>query len=184
VRKDAGDGEEYSMDPEVIFHPVRMRLITAVSGRRVTAKQLLKEIPDIPQATLYRHIRALIEGGIFEIAEERKIRGVEERLLRMRRTPSLSTEDLRRSTRADVERMAVVFTSGLLADFRRYLRGRRKPDPVGDGVQASKIMLYLDDEELEELNRSVLELIESASKKTAGVNRQGRIFSYTIIPAK
>lgn len=172
------------MDAEMILHPVRMRIITAVSGRQVTTRQLLKTIPEIPQATLYRHIRALISGGVLEVVEERQIRGVEERVLRMKGPPSISKEDLKGRTRADLERMAFVFVSGLLSDMRRYLRGRKGTvDPFRDGVQISKVQIYLSDTETEELNREIQRIILAALKNQPSGNRKGRIISYTIIPS-
>ena len=78
----------------------------------------------------------------------------------------------------------MVFVSGLLSDLRRYLHGKKKADPFRDGVQISKVMLYLSDAELAGLNGEVLQLILAASKKKQAAGRKGRIFSYTIIPSE
>ena len=172
------------MDTRLIFHPVRMRLITAVSGQQLTTRQLLKAIPDIPQATLDRHIGALIRGGVLEVVELRKIRGVEERLLRMKGPPSVTSRDLKGKTRAELEQLGNMFVSGLLSDIRRYLYGRKKPDPFRDGVQISKVMLQLSDAELAELDGKIQNLIIAASKIRPARGRRGRIFSYTIIPGE
>jgi hypothetical protein len=172
------------MDTRLIFHPVRMRLITAISGRQLTTKQILKAIPDIPQATLYRHIGALIKGGVIEVVELRKIRGVEERVLRMKSPPSIESRDLKGKTRSELEQMAIVFVSELLSDMRRYLRGKKKPDPFRDGVQVSKVTLHLSDAELADLNGKIMKMIFAASENPPMASRRGRIFSYTIIPSE
>jgi hypothetical protein len=172
------------MDTRLVFHPVRMRLITAISGQQLTTKQLLAAIPEIPQATLYRHIGALIQGGVLEIVDLRKIRGVEERVLRMKGPPSVTRQDLKGKTRAELEQMAMVFVSGLLSDMRRYLGGKKKPDPFRDGVQVSKVKLYLSDAELADLNGEIVKMLLAASKKSPAAGRPGRIFSYTIIPSE
>ncbi len=172
------------MDTRLIFHPVRMRLITAVSGQQLTTRQLLKAIPDIPQATLYRHIGALIRGGVLEVVGLRKIRGVEERLLRMKGPPSVTPRDLKGKTRAELEQLGNVFVSGLLSDIRRYLYGGKKPDPFRDGVQISKVMLQLSDGELAELDGKIQKLILAAVKRPGSDARKGRIFSYMIVPAE
>jgi hypothetical protein len=169
------------MDTRLMFDPVRMRLIAAISGQHLTTQQLVKAIPDIPQATPHRHIGALIQGGVLEIVALRKIRGVEERLLRMKGPPSIARQDLKGKTRAELERMAVVFISGLPSDIRRYLRGRKKPDPFRDGVQRSTVTLHLDDAELAMLNDAVVRLILDALNKKPVAGRKGRIFSDTII---
>ena len=172
------------MDTDLIFHPVRLRIIAAVSGRQITTRELSASIPEIPQATLYRHVRALIEGGVLEVVAERQIRGVEERVLRITSPSLISPQDLRRKTGADLERMGTVFVSGMLADIRRYLRGKKKPDPFRDGVQVSKVTLLLDDAELSELNGRIVELLTAAAKHNPAAGRRGRIFSYTIIPSE
>jgi hypothetical protein len=171
------------MDTRLVFHPVRMRVITAVSGQTVTTKQLQKAIPEIPQATLYRHIGALINGGVLEVMELRKIRGVEERLLRMKGPPSVTPRDLKGKTRVELEQLGNMFVSGLLSDIRRYLYGRKKPDPFRDGVQIHKALLLLSDAELAKLNGEVMRLILAALKRKPAAGRKGRIFSYSIIPS-
>jgi hypothetical protein len=172
------------MDPSLVFHPVRMRIITAVSGRLLTTRELLKAIPEIPQATLYRHVRALINGGVLEVVEERKIRGVEERVFKMKAPPSVTRRDLTGKTKAELEQMGMVFVSGLLSDIRRYLHGKRQVDPFRDGVQLNKVTLHMNDAELAKLNGEVIRLILTAVKKKPAAGRKGRIFSYTIIPSE
>jgi hypothetical protein len=172
------------MDTKLVFHPVRMRLITAISGQQLTTNQLLQAIPEVPQATLYRHIGALIKGGVLEVADLRKIRGVEERMLRMKGPPSVTRQDLKGKTRAELEQMAVVYVSELLSDLRRYLHGKKKADPFRDGVQVSKVKLYLSDGELAKLNGVILKMILAASKKKPASGRRGRIFSYAIVPSE
>ncbi len=172
------------MNPDLVFHPVRMRLITAISGQQLTTRQVLKVIPDVPQATLYRHIGALIRGGVLEVVERRKIRGVEERLLRVKSPPSVTPRDLQGKTNAELEQMGIVFVSGLLSDIRRYLHGKKKADPFRDGVQLSKVTLQLSDAELAALDGKIQKLIMAAVKQPGGASRKGRIFSYLIVPAE
>lgn len=40
----------------LIGHPVRLRVIIALGGRTLTTKQLAEALPDVAQATLYRHV--------------------------------------------------------------------------------------------------------------------------------
>jgi DNA-binding transcriptional ArsR family regulator len=161
-----------------------MRIITAVSGRQLTTRELLKAIPEVPQATVYRHVRALLKGGVLEVVEQRKIRGVEERIFRMKAPPSVTRRDLKGKTNADLEQMGMVFVSGLLSDIRRYLCGKKKADPFRDGVQLNKVTLHLSNAELAKLNGEVMGLILAAVKIKPGAGRKGRIFSYSIIPSE
>ncbi len=57
---------------EVILHPTRLRLIQAFgAGRRLTAQQLAALVPDIPHASLYRHLHLLTHAGILAVVAER-----------------------------------------------------------------------------------------------------------------
>ena len=49
---------------ELVLHPLRMGIIMAIAGRQMTTQQLAAVLGDVPQATLYRHINRLSEGGV------------------------------------------------------------------------------------------------------------------------
>ena len=66
---------------EVVLHPVRLRIVQQLGGRRLTTAQLRAELPDVTQATLYRHIAALIDAEIVTVVDERRVRGTIERAL-------------------------------------------------------------------------------------------------------
>jgi Fe2+ or Zn2+ uptake regulation protein len=60
---------------DLFLHPVRLRIITAISTHRMTAKEIAQIMPEIPLTTLYRNINALAEGGIIQVVEKNQIRG-------------------------------------------------------------------------------------------------------------
>jgi hypothetical protein len=64
---------------DLLLHPVRMRLVTELAGRQMTPGQLAAALPDVPQATLYRQINRLLEGGVFEVVAEQVVNGATER---------------------------------------------------------------------------------------------------------
>ena len=49
---------------ELVLHPVRLRIITALHGRKMTPGELAEDLPDVPQATLYRSARQSRTSGI------------------------------------------------------------------------------------------------------------------------
>jgi hypothetical protein len=56
--------------PDVVLHPVRSRLVRAfVGSERRTATELSQLLPDVPQASLYRHLNALVDGNVLRIVE-------------------------------------------------------------------------------------------------------------------
>ena len=73
---------------EVVLHPVRLRIVQKLGGRELTTGALRKELPDITQATLYRHVSALIDAEIVTVVDERRVRGTIERTLALGDIPS------------------------------------------------------------------------------------------------
>ena len=65
-----------------LSNPAIGRIMTIMcDGRNRTTKEIAEILSEIPTPTLYRHINALIEGGIIVVKEERKVRGSRERVL-------------------------------------------------------------------------------------------------------
>ena len=59
-----------SAPAELIFHPVRLRVIVALArSTPMTAQQLAEVLGDVPPATLYRHLNKLLVGGILRVVE-------------------------------------------------------------------------------------------------------------------
>ncbi|MBT8225351.1 MAG: helix-turn-helix domain-containing protein [Dactylosporangium sp.] len=58
--------------PDLVLHPVRSRIVHSMLGaERRTARELTRLLPDVPQATLYRHLAALVDGNILRIVSDR-----------------------------------------------------------------------------------------------------------------
>ena len=66
---------------ELLLHPVRIRIMQlAASAPDLTARQLADALPDVPPATLYRHLGRLVEAGLLTVIEERPVRGATEKV--------------------------------------------------------------------------------------------------------
>ncbi|MEE3919206.1 helix-turn-helix domain-containing protein [Micromonospora sp. BRA006-A] len=65
---------------ETALHPVRIRILRAAAGARVTTHDLVELLPDVPQATLYRHLATLVKTGMLDVVQEREVRGAVERV--------------------------------------------------------------------------------------------------------
>jgi hypothetical protein len=140
---------------DLILHPVRLRIIQAfasdLGSRRLTPQQVAAALPDLPQASLYRHLERLHRGGVLAIASERRVRGAVERTYVLAAGgASLSPEDLANATREEHLGYFTTFAVGLIAQFERYLQ-RPEIDLVADGVGYRQVVLNLSDEEVEEM---------------------------------
>ena len=113
---------------DLLLHPVRLRIVQAFLGERaLTTAELRSELPDIPPASLYRHIALLTDAGVLAVASERRVRGTTERTYILRlAAANIGIKELREMTVDDHRQAFMAFVAGLLSDFDRYLeRGRR-----------------------------------------------------------
>jgi len=172
---------------DLIFHPIRLDIISALTTQRMTAGELAKIMPGVPLTTLYRHINLLVEGGLLEVVEEHPIRGTVERVYALAGPPSLKAEDLAGMTKKDYEHAFAIFLSSLLGDAKNYLATKpddQEIDLFADGVEVTKLQLLLSDEEFSRLNGQLLEQIMAAAKNKPAPDRRRRVLSLTIIPVE
>jgi hypothetical protein len=140
---------------DLILHPVRLRIVLAFASdlgtRRLTPQQVAAALPDLPQASLYRHIERLYRGGVLAIAGERRVRGAVERTYVLSAGgATLSPDELTAASREEQLGWFTSFVAGLIAQYERYLQ-RPEIDPVADGVGYRQVVLNLSDEEFREM---------------------------------
>ena len=175
-----------SSKADLFLHPVRLRIITAISTHRMTAKEIAQTMPDIPLTTLYRNINALAEGGIIQVVEETQIRGTVERTYGLSGIPTLTDEDLGGMSKEDCEQAFTTYLSTLMSDARHYLDGKSDGEEIHliqDGVVVSKIEVFLSQEENRAMNERIHEIIIAAGRNEPTLNRRRHVFSYIIIPS-
>ena len=170
---------------DLILHPIRFRILTAISAYRMSTREIADVLPDIPLTTLYRHINALVEGGLLKVVEEKQIRGTVERTYAQTAPPSLTSDDLEGMSKKECEQAFTMFLSSLMGDAQQYLNS--KPDnaginPLKDGVEISKVQLYLDDDEMKQMSSKILEIVFDAAKNQPKAGRSRRMFSVLFIP--
>ncbi|HLG63538.1 MAG TPA: helix-turn-helix domain-containing protein [Ktedonosporobacter sp.] len=167
----------------LLLHPLHLRIVDKIEGRQLTAQQLAAILPDIAQATLYRHLNQLVEGGILEIIEERPVRGTVEKVYAITEPISveLTREDLEQFTREDLIRY---FTGHMMLQttrFERYLQ-QEEIDIPNDGIRFYQIPLYLSNEEYQRLFAEVQKLLLTFAENQPAPGRRRRIASTVFIP--
>ena len=168
---------------DLILHPVRIRIITLLAGsRRMTPQQIAQQLPDIPQATLYRQLGILARGGILSVENHRQVRGAVEKIYSLPEGNGiLGKEDVRGMSSEEHLRLFSAFLSNLMNDYGRYL-AQEHYDVYTDGVSYRKMAVYLDDEEFLELLTQIRERISQASGNSARAGRRLRHLSVIAIP--
>src|SRR5689334_7880308 len=109
----------------------------------MTTGELVERLQDLPKATVYRQVERLARGGVFEVAAERKVRGVVERRWRLKPgATAVSAEDARGMSLEDHQQAFTAAAAALLADFGAYL-DRPGADPFGDMVSYRQSIVWL-----------------------------------------
>ena len=150
---------------EVVMNPVRQRIFQYFLLHETgTVKELRKALPDVPSASLYRHIRILSDHAILMVVDENRIRGTVESVYRLNKD-ALATED----EGGNAVQMSLL---SICASFARYFAGGNV-DPQRDMLLLTNCTLLLTDEEfsgfLSEINEIALKYMKAevtASSKT------------------
>ena len=137
---------------DLLLHPVRLRVVHALSGgRTLTTAQLCARMPDVSKTTAYRHIGLLADGGVLEVESEQRVRGAVERRYRLRRERAVINAEMTTSlTLEDHRRAFAAAMAALLAEFNAYL-DLDDADPVADSVGYRQHALWLSPDELDEM---------------------------------
>ncbi|HAS13517.1 MAG TPA: ArsR family transcriptional regulator [Acidimicrobiaceae bacterium] len=166
---------------DVVLHPVRLRVVQQFLGdRHLTTRDLQDAMPDVPTASLYRHVRVLAEHDVLAVVQERQVRGGTERTYELR-SAVVGPEDARVLTPAEHRQAFLWFVSTLVADFDRYLAGPNL-DPAEDRVGYRQVGLHLSDAELDQLMQEMSAVLVRFFGRDASPERRLRILSTVLLP--
>ena len=74
---------------KVLMNPVRQRIFQyLLVHEKGTVKEMKKELSDIPNASLYRHIKILTDNSVITVVEENRIRGTIESVYQLNKNDS------------------------------------------------------------------------------------------------
>ena len=168
--------------PEILLHPVRLRIVLALGSERLTTTELAARLPDVAHATLYRQVATLVDGGMLEIVGERRVRGgVERTYALVAEAVRLGPEDTETLEREDLLRGFTVFAGTLIEAFARYLDDPRA-DPTTDTVTYRQAAIWLDDAEQAELVERLRAAIEPYLRNEPSADRARLLLSTILIP--
>lgn len=166
-----------------LLHPVRLRIVQAlVALDQATTRQLHQQLPDIPIATLYRHLSHLATHGLLTASTGAPDLGAGEKTYRLADDFSNpSPAAIRELSSDDLLTAFTVFTSTVISDFRSYL-DTADYDLDADYAGFTTADFWASPDEMEEfaatLNAAVIKL--AANAPTA--QRRRRSLTTILIP--
>lgn len=168
---------------DVLLHPVRMRLVTELAGRHMTPGQLAAKMPDVAQATLYRHISRLVESGIFEVVSQQAVNGAVERTYGVvAGAERLTAAEMQAITPAEHGRYFSIFAAALINAVSRYVQ-QTDPDKISQsGLSYNRAIIYLSDEERAAFQDQIVALIGGVMSNEPTPERQRFTLASVVIP--
>ncbi|MDQ2839362.1 MAG: helix-turn-helix domain-containing protein [Actinomycetota bacterium] len=170
---------------DLLLHPVRLRIVQAFLGdRALTTADLRIELPDVPPASLYRHVARLVDAGVLSVVSQRRVRGALERTYVLRvAAASINLQEIEHMSRQEHRHAFMAFVAGLLGDVDRYLE-REDFDPVRDGAGYRLAGLWLNDAEFAEFMRDLARVIQPRLANPPKPGRRRRILGTVLLPGE
>ena len=138
---------------KVLMNPVRQRIFQYLLVHETgTVKEIKKELSDIPNASLYRHIKILTDNAVIAVVGENRIRGTLESVYQLNKA-ALEIDD------ADGAGVQMSLLS-ICAAFAKYFSSG-KANPRKDMYMMTSCTLTLTDDEFKDF---LAELTEIATK--------------------
>jgi hypothetical protein len=174
------------MKADLIIHPTRLRIIQAFGGgQRFTARHVGALLPDIPHATLYRHLNTLVSAGILVVVAEHPARAIQERVYALAEgAANVGPTEYGAHSAEDHLRYFTTFLGLLQGDFKRYLQRHPDADVRVAGVAYYQLPLYLNDDEYQQLVATLQAALKPflAHQPEGGGGRQRRLLSIIALP--
>jgi DNA-binding transcriptional ArsR family regulator len=169
---------------ELLVHPVRLRIVHALSGGDpLTTAQLCARLPDVSQATVYRHVSVLTDAGVLAVGGEHRVRGAVERSYRLEREKAVIDAETAAAAGPDEHRRVfAVAMATLIAEFNAYL-DHGDPRPTEDLVGYRQHAVWLSPEELEALITDLRAAILPRLRHEPAPGRRQHLLSPILFPA-
>ncbi len=160
------------------MNPVRQRIIQFLALRgTATTTEILNNLGDVSRASLYRHMKQLVDVGAIEVVEEVRQRGATERIYRV------APVDYTENTSEEVFVMVQSALMGISTSFSKYF-AKENPDPYKDLLTISAMNLKLTDEDYIELLQNIGELLKEAALKEPEESSKERSLYLISVPVE
>ncbi len=167
---------------ETLLHPVRLQMVWVVAGREMTAQEIAQALPNVAQASLYRHLNRLVEVGVLSVVRENRVRGAVEKVYALvGENARISREEFMGASKEDHYRYFQAFLSSLLPAYQAYLQ-QEQAEKIGQTVSYGTAILYLSEEEKIQLSERMKEVLTSMDITRPAEGKRRYFFSSAFFP--
>ena len=161
---------------EACMNSTRQRIIHVIMIKKeATSAEIGEELQDIPRASLYRHIKVLLDAKIITVVKEEFKRGSVEK------TYAIAPQMPYDNTNEEYNSLIQSALMGLQGDFYRYFNGDN-PDPQRDLLTVGTASLMMSDEEMMEFIKAYGNLLQKYMSNKPVEGRKVRKVTLVISP--
>lgn len=164
---------------EVILNPVRMRILQyLLMNENATVSEISKQLSDVPQASLYRHVKKLSNSKILVITGQNQIRGTVEKIYEISENYKKITDY---SSNEEFMNNSYTFVMAILKNIKQYIESE-KADIKNDKLVMSTSAMWLNDEEFREFQCEMEKIIKKTADNKPRDDRTLNIMSFITTP--
>ena len=165
---------------DIVALPLSMRIIRLLINSELTTKEIKNALNDIPQATLYRHIKKMHAVDLLKVVKEEIVKGITKKTYTFNKG-MVTREDTKKMTKEEFENLFIQFMALLSSDFQNNLENNIN---FKEDVNFSQAPIYLSKKESESMNQEINDIIKKYIKNKKTENREQMILSITFMPNK
>lgn len=153
------------------------------SYKEMTVQQLLEKLEDVPQATMYRHLKVLKDADVVEVVAAHKVRGTIENVYAVKRENiTLSKQELHDASPEEHLQYFMSYQANLLKEMERFVGRHPQHDIRKKGLSYSQTTLHLSTDEMKQFSTELSELMERYLSLSPSEERQAHTFAMIFIP--
>jgi len=156
---------------DLILHPIRLQILSTLSGRNLSTQEIAEKLYTIPISTLYRQMRVLLKGNLIQVVETRLIKGTQEKVFSLSTTIHLDENEMRASSKEQQLYYFLNFILSTLDGFSRYINQPGERDIAADFVGYTVQYFHANKQELIEFGDGLNKIMTPLAQNAPGEGR-------------
>ena len=146
---------------DCLANPIKCKLLMAINSReKATTKELAGIASQLPQTTLYRYLKKMVNDGLIKVVEENRIRNVNEKVYGMAIDFDAELQMIAKDPSSDAAVVQIRrFANGLVDEFERNLP-KGAINPLLDGYGFFIAPIHVSRDEAVEMINKIIEVIK------------------------
>ena len=166
---------------ELILHPLRLRILQAMTGRTMTTAELAGLFDDVAAATVYRHVNTPASRRVLTIVSERRVRGAVERTLALvEDAAQMNAEDAAQMSEEQHRQAFAVFLAHQAAEFDRFIA--RDDEAAMPLFGYGQTILHLTEDDLGDVQEQLRAILEPYLRSRGGLDEHRVSLATLLIP--